>query len=207
VSPVNLVLQILSVAVVATISGWACALLAQRRRVPARRWLGFGMAAGLVASALPSPLSYAIVGLAALAVFSDPDAPVDTGPVERDSYRLWWVKVGCLVFAGLIAYAPLAGGLASLKRNATASATVISTTPINVTSNPYRGTGSSGLSIEYQFVAEGRQVQGLARRTWESDELHDLKVCYDPADPDHSHMLVLPGYDCGRLDPFRPSDG
>jgi hypothetical protein len=98
-------------------------------------------------------------------------------------------------------YAPIAGGIESLRRSDTADATIVNSYP-TILSGGDKAPAVYGLVISYQFEAGGRWYAGTARKRWVSTD--GAKVCYDPTDPGGTHALVKASYTCGGFDPLLP---
>ena len=113
---------------------------------------------------------------------------------------IWWLKLGALLLAGFLAYAPISAGMASAARSATAQPVIVSKQAIEWSAGWHGSATLSGVSVRYSFTADGRTYSGEARRQWSLDDVTTSKVCYDPGDPAGSHSLEQAGYSCGTFD-------
>lgn len=89
--------------------------------------------------------------------------------------------VGLALVVGL----GVVGQLERARRTAVADATIVA---FDSPTSSYPGV-SAGRDIRYTFNANGGTLVGQALRSWSVDDVHDAKVCYDPANPSNQ-MLV-----------------
>ena len=126
--------------------------------------------------------------------------------MPKDSrFRAWlrWLGYGAMVFFIVFVFAAISWGRA--QRTASAPA---------VLEEVYRQGNGRFTVGAYSFSVDGRTYRDedagptatRGERTWSSDDLEGMHVCYDPDRPDEDFALTPPNYQCGDPD-IITSDG
>ncbi len=185
--------------------GSLTALIAQRRGLRPPIWFAGGAICVAIATQLPQwpQLILTICPIAAACLAMPDDARRRSfGNAQFRSW--WWIRLFLVVLVYVLVYALVTATLASIKRQATASATVVDQQTISW-SVTARGRETFGLRVVYKFTVDGREFDGTARRDWGRGQMVGAKVCYDPADPGGSHSLQEANFSCGLIE-FQPAD-
>lgn len=120
-------------------------------------------------------------------------------------FRAWlrWLGYGAMVFFIVFVFAAISWGRG--QRTASAPA---------VLEEVYRQGNGRFTVGAYSFSVDGRSYRDedagptatRGERTWNSDDLEGMHVCYDPDRPGEDFALTPPHYQCGDPDIFT-SDG
>ncbi len=182
------------------IVGSLCALLAELREVSRRKWFAVGAACGIASVVASGWLQIALMVLPPLGIAAVPASDHDDSLWRRSRRSAWWLRVACIGMAGLFVYAPLAGGVESLRLTATAPAQILESRGVILQGGNDKTAPIYGSEIHYQFEVNGIKYSDWARKKWRTTD--GAKVCFDPSDPGRSHRLEKAGYSCGSFDPF-----
>ncbi len=196
-------LEALTAVATALFAGAVSVLVAERRDLPRRPYFLVGVGCGLAATFFGDLARVVVLcggPAVALAVPAREADPIRRRISQADA--TWWLQVALLVFAGIVAYSLLGGGMESLKRSATAPAEIVDRYPTVLSGGNDKTPAIYGLVVRYEFTVAGVTYSGTARKRWSQTD--GAKVCYDPDDPGGTHALEKSGYACGSFDPFRP---
>jgi hypothetical protein len=184
--------------------GCLAGLIAERHGQTFRWWFAGGAACVIAATQLPPQPQLVLAAVPVAAAILAPDLPNAVAPFGRSRVlSWWWLRILVIALAGLGVASCSLITMSSIKRTASAPASVVKQMTVAVDTGP-RGETIYRTLIEYTFVVERSTHHGLATRRMSRD-FEGWHVCYDPGNPAASHSLQPPGFACGGLD-FAPTD-
>ena len=184
-----------AVGVVGSLSG----LIARRHAQSFWPWFGFGAACVAIATQLPQqPQLVLLLTPVAAAVMAPDLAGEDRWDHNAQLRSWWWIRFLVVALVGVMACSCSVITMATLKRSASASATIVRTQTIEWSVSPQGGRMTYGKEIAYKFSVGAVTYESSAARQWNPDEITAAHVCYDPGDPGGSHALEPAGFPCGN---------